>query len=274
MTESVHCYSGAAWRLIHSLWVGVNGSYKSVRQAWGSKDGTWHKVFPCRPALTGVVASGDTNPSLNAGDVVSLTFDRATNKPLDLTTKTGVQMDALLALNNGHSWGTAEASWSLAWNEAGTGLVVTCVALATSTIAVGDTVNCTLTFGVKDATGDSDACVDVVAMTGNWGVLPNLPSQPNMVTTGDPMGDGSRGNVQNTPTASLWSIPGSSGLTVTDIGDGVGALSGIFGQGQGTVTEYNGAVMLNGSRIWTGTFTITKNYMGGNCHVVCQFNGG
>jgi hypothetical protein len=274
VTESFHIRAAGAWRSITELWAGVGGSYKKIRQVWGSKNGAWHKVFPARPVLSSVVASGDTNPSLGTGDKVSLVFDRATNKPWDGSAVTGVQLDDLLELNNAHTWGTASATWTLVWNEAGTGLVVTAVTPAGSTVAINDTITCTELLNVKDATADSDACADVMAITGNWGVVPNLPAQ-NLVVTGNPFGGGTGASTATGPDWAEWHLPNCGGaLRITAAGLAV-PQSGVCGQGNGNVTGIDhGAAPLVGN-YFVGTIVVHVSVTGTPySDMTLAFNGG
>ncbi len=117
------------------------------------------------PALQTVVATNKVGgtAAVEAGDMVVLTFNEATNKPvIDAS-----NINTILVLNNSHSWlDGASAIGSATWNSVGTVLTVTLSAGTTvPTIAVGDTVTITGTV-IKDAANNNAA--GSVAITGSF----------------------------------------------------------------------------------------------------------
>jgi hypothetical protein len=94
-----------------------------------------------------------SNIGLGAGDRVEITFEVPTNKPQILAE----ELDDVLELSGGHSWGTGLADTDIAWNAEGNKLTVTFSAVTGATIAANDTI--TVDRSIIRTAGDEDLSI-------------------------------------------------------------------------------------------------------------------
>jgi hypothetical protein len=98
------------------------------------------------PVLISAICMDNTNAAvgIDSDDTVTLTFSESTNKPVfnTISVSTGANLDSVLQISAGHTWGSRDAITSAVWNGAGDQLVVRFTGGGSTrpTIAVGDTI--------------------------------------------------------------------------------------------------------------------------------------
>lgn len=100
------------------------------------------------PVLMSAVAYENSTVGLttiDSDDTIVLTFSESTNKVAfnTATISSGVDLDSVLAVSSGHSWGSDDAITSAVWNGAGNQLTVTFSGAGgtPATLSPGDTIN-------------------------------------------------------------------------------------------------------------------------------------
>ena len=123
------------------------------------------------PQMTGAVAPDASvlGQGIQAGDQVMITFDSATNAlPI-----TALNIDNVLALNNGHTWRDATAAigsalWSTGTNANDTLTITLSTGTLAPTVAPGDTITIP-PASIQDATGNSNAVGSPPSLSGDFG---------------------------------------------------------------------------------------------------------
>ena len=123
------------------------------------------------PQMTGAVATDASvlGQGIQAGDQVVITFDSATNAlPI-----TALNIDNVLALNNGHTWRDATAAigsalWSTGTNANDTLTITLSTGTLAPTVAPGDTITIP-PASIQDATGNSNAVGSPPSLSGDFG---------------------------------------------------------------------------------------------------------
>ncbi len=140
--------SWSSWHFDAALSDGNHTIYARARRS----DGAYGEVVQVEvtvdatsPSITSASAQDASGggAGVQAGDKVFLAFSESTDKP-SITT---ANVDTILALSGGHSWGGVECAWS----EDGRSLTVTIVSTASSTVATGDVIT---PSGISDEAGN------------------------------------------------------------------------------------------------------------------------
>jgi autotransporter-associated beta strand protein len=200
-------------------------------------------ISPTIPTLLSAVTSDPTNSNtvLTAGDIMTLTFDRATNQSMNGNTYNGTQMNGFLILNNGNTWGDASDSWGLSWSPDGTVLTVTSLVVGNASISQGYppyTVTVSSTANIQNATSTSANCTTAnVPLTGNWGILQRFWV-------------GGTGTFSD-PTTVHWAVnSGAAGGATAPTSTFIAYFDGNSGSGTCTIDSGNsvsGLIMLSGN---------------------------
>ena len=121
---------------------------------------------------------------------------------------------------------------------------------------------------------------DVVGVWAGVGGVPKkvwpdtLPNQPNIVTVGNPYGEGDEACLSTTTTGATWhALPScGSGIAYDSVGP---SISGECAAGVGVITGiHSGTLHLDGSNFLTGTLVVDINVMGSPGTMSIKFNGG
>ncbi|MFC1671673.1 hypothetical protein ACFL01_00920 [Planctomycetota bacterium] len=134
---------------------------------WGQAGGT--------PNILTVIADDpdDLDSVLSIGDTITITFDADTNQP---PVSTQAMIDALVAYSNDHTFGSTY--WAQ-WLDARTLKIE--LTTAPGDILLTDSVEILAGGNLKDSSGTSSACTDIMGITGNWGQAASAPAIVSVV---------------------------------------------------------------------------------------------
>jgi hypothetical protein len=126
------------------------------------------------PAFTSVVASNTgNNVDLGVGDSIVMTFNQNTNKP----SIPAANLNSLLVISSGHSFGTNLVNQNISWNDAGNILTIYLSNITGTTFTVGDTVRVMAAANLKNSYGTSEASTATSgASTGSFTSMPTISS--------------------------------------------------------------------------------------------------
>ncbi|MEX2460275.1 MAG: S-layer homology domain-containing protein [Paenibacillaceae bacterium] len=104
--------------------------------------------FNSSPLITSVVAANTgNNVGLGIGDSVSITFNQNSNRP----SIKAANLNAVLIVSNGHSFGTALSDRDIQWNATGNILTITFSNITGNTFNEGDAVTVSAAANIRDS---------------------------------------------------------------------------------------------------------------------------